>query len=185
MTKDYLFLLRGVNVGGKHPVKMATLKDDLEKLNYSKVRSYINSGNLIFSSAVEKNKIAEQLKTYFNQHYPFSIPFILLEKNELESDFRSLPVWWQNQYYRKNVLFYLQDGTKAIKLGLIEQISNNGNEKIHFGKNAIFWAVLNEEDYQKSFYHKTLLTLPIYKNVTIRNEKTYQKLISMLTIKKD
>jgi len=46
----YLALLRGVNVGGKK-LAMADLRDVAEQLGYTGVSTYIQSGNLLFSSA--------------------------------------------------------------------------------------------------------------------------------------
>jgi uncharacterized protein (DUF1697 family) len=46
-------LLRGINVGGAHVLKMATLKTLLEKLGARQVATYIQSGNVIFSGLVD------------------------------------------------------------------------------------------------------------------------------------
>ena len=49
-TGEYLSLLRGINVGGKNPVKMAALKELYEELGFFQVRTYIQSGNAVFLS---------------------------------------------------------------------------------------------------------------------------------------
>ena len=46
----YVLLLRGINVGGKNKVSMSELKEQLLKIGFDNVSSYINSGNLFFSS---------------------------------------------------------------------------------------------------------------------------------------
>jgi uncharacterized protein (DUF1697 family) len=46
----YLALLRGVNVGGKGMIKMADLKTALEAAGFDTVKTYIQSGNILFSS---------------------------------------------------------------------------------------------------------------------------------------
>src|SRR5580700_5432601 len=46
----YVAFLRGVNVGGKGIVSMAAIKEALVALGLSDVRTYINSGNVIFST---------------------------------------------------------------------------------------------------------------------------------------
>ena len=48
--KRYIALLRGINISGKNKVPMAELKQGFEKLNYTEVKTYLNSGNVIFSS---------------------------------------------------------------------------------------------------------------------------------------
>ena len=47
---QYLALLRGINVGGKNIIKMADLKASFEKMGFSNVVTYIQSGNALFQS---------------------------------------------------------------------------------------------------------------------------------------
>ncbi|MCZ6853076.1 MAG: DUF1697 domain-containing protein, partial [Gammaproteobacteria bacterium] len=44
----WIALLRGVNVGGKNILPMKELTRDLEKIGCSNVRTYIQSGNVVF-----------------------------------------------------------------------------------------------------------------------------------------
>ena len=55
----YLALLRGINVGGKNKVEMARLKTLFESIGCGDVRTYINSGNVIFTS----KRVAARLRT--------------------------------------------------------------------------------------------------------------------------
>jgi uncharacterized protein (DUF1697 family) len=66
----YLALLRGVNVGGRNKVAMADLRRIAAELGYTEVATYIQSGNLVFTSADDdtaglaralERRIAEQL----------------------------------------------------------------------------------------------------------------------------
>ena len=45
---DYLVLLRGINVGGKNIIKMDELKKIFEEMKFTDVKTYIQSGNVIF-----------------------------------------------------------------------------------------------------------------------------------------
>ncbi len=49
MTR-YALLVRGINVGGKNKVVMAELRQELTELGLGKVETYINSGNIFFTS---------------------------------------------------------------------------------------------------------------------------------------
>jgi uncharacterized protein (DUF1697 family) len=49
MTR-YVTLLRGINVGGKNPIKMADLKACFERRGFEDVATYIQSGNVLFGS---------------------------------------------------------------------------------------------------------------------------------------
>jgi uncharacterized protein (DUF1697 family) len=55
---SYVALLRGVNVGSGNRVSMADLKRVVESLGHKNVRTYVNSGNVVFSS---DSKDGEQL----------------------------------------------------------------------------------------------------------------------------
>ena len=64
--KRYVALLRGINVGGRAKVAMADLRAVFESLGFDDVRTYIQSGNVVFGSsktvdaaAVEKRIAAE------------------------------------------------------------------------------------------------------------------------------
>ena len=48
----YVALLRGVNAGGNRKVPMAELRETFADMDFSDISTYINSGNVIFSSAV-------------------------------------------------------------------------------------------------------------------------------------
>jgi uncharacterized protein (DUF1697 family) len=47
----YVALLRGINVGGRNRVAMADLRQLTEALGHTEVATYIQSGNVIFTSA--------------------------------------------------------------------------------------------------------------------------------------
>ena len=61
--KRYIAFLRGINISGKNKVPMAELKQSFEKLNYTEVKTYLNSGNVIFSSdEADTIKFASQIE---------------------------------------------------------------------------------------------------------------------------
>lgn len=48
--KTYIGLLRGINVSGQKKIRMSALITYLEELGYTDIRTYIQSGNIIFKS---------------------------------------------------------------------------------------------------------------------------------------
>jgi uncharacterized protein (DUF1697 family) len=55
---QFVCLLRGINVGGNNKVDMSALKEVFETLGFSDVKTYINSGNVIFNSKnISRDKI--------------------------------------------------------------------------------------------------------------------------------
>jgi uncharacterized protein (DUF1697 family) len=80
----YVALLRGINVGGKNIIKMAALKEAFEAIGLSKVKTYIQSGNVLFISNEEEeilcNKIEHEIQTVFG----ITTKIILRTADELE-----------------------------------------------------------------------------------------------------
>ena len=171
----YALLVRGINVGGKNKVVMAQLRQELMELGLENVETYINSGNIFFNSIVPRTKLIEKLQAFFERRYPFIQSFSLLSNQDYEKELRNLPDWWNHEMARKDVLFYTEgvDVDQAIeKVKSLELV----DEVLHFGKLGIFWGKLSEANYSKTAYHKHLLKMPFYHNITIRNANTFDKI---------
>ena len=179
----YALLVRGINVGGKNKVIMAQLRQELTELGLENVATYINSGNIFFNSIVPRTKLIENLQAFFERRYPFIQSFSLLSLEDYEKELRNLPDWWNHEMARKDVLFYTEslDVDQVIKkVNSLELV----DEVLHFGKFGIFWGKLSEASYSKTAYHKHLLKMPFYRNITIRNANTFDKIGQFLKHKK-
>ncbi|WP_019791382.1 DUF1697 domain-containing protein, partial [Streptococcus sobrinus] len=103
----YALLLRGINVGGKNKIVMSELIRQVEELGYSRVTTYINSGNLFFNSDRPESDIIAEFKDFFANLYPFVLTFALLSAKDFAAE--DLPDWWGDDLARKDVLFYTVD----------------------------------------------------------------------------
>ena len=175
----YVLLLRGINVGGKNKVAMSDLKDMISKLGYENVITYINSGNIIFDTNDNKEivrvKISHMLETF-----PFSINKVILTQEEYLDKISNLPEWWSEELFRRDVLFYSDEVDYSVMKERIKMMPLN-DEMVHFGKRAVFWGKCNEKNYLSTSYHKLLMKESFYKSITIRNAKTFEKIIELLT----
>ena len=175
----YVLLLRGINVGGKNKVAMSDLKDMISKLGYENVITYINSGNIIFDTNDNKEivrvKISHMLETF-----PFSINKVILTQEEYLDEISNLPEWWSEELFRRDVLFYSDKVDYSVMKERIKMMPLN-DEMVHFGKRAVFWGKCNEKNYLSTSYHKLLMKESFYKSITIRNAKTFEKIIELLT----
>ncbi|WP_247928703.1 DUF1697 domain-containing protein [Streptococcus mitis] len=174
MTR-YALLVRGINVGGKNKVVMAQLRQELTELGLENIETYINSGNIFFTSTAPKAQLVEKLEVFFEVHYPFIQSFSLLSQEDYEEELNNLPDWWTKDLARKDVLFYTEDLEVAQVIEAVKSLELKG-EVVHFGKLGIFWGKLSEASYSKTAYHKYLLKMPFYRQITIRNAKTFDKI---------
>ena len=83
--KRYIALLRGINVSGQKLIKMNTLKDLFIGLNYSEVNTYLQSGNMIFSTkGIDQQLIANEIEVEILKVFDFEVPVLILTMDELE-----------------------------------------------------------------------------------------------------
>ena len=178
MTR-YALLVRGINVGGKNKVVMAELRQELTELGLEKVETYINSGNIFFTSTDPKVRLVEKLEAFLAVHYPFIQSFSLLSQEDYEEELKNLPDWWTKDLARKDVLFYTEGLDVAQVIETVESLELK-DEVVHFGRLGIFCGKFSEESYYETAYHKYLLKMPFYRQITIRNAKTFNKIGQML-----
>jgi len=80
----YIALFRGVNVLGKNLLPMKELVGIFEELGFCEVRTYIQSGNVVFRSApVRKDAAATEIGAAIGSRYGFTPRILLLEPPEL------------------------------------------------------------------------------------------------------
>ncbi len=175
----YVLLLRGINVGGKNTVSMSALKEQLLSIGFEDVSSYINSGNLFFSSLENHEICSSKIRDLLETNYDFSIPFSLITKEEYLEEKVGLPDWWKEDMVRKDVLFFSCNFNKSSILDFIDNATFY-NEVVYVGRNAVFWGKYDESEYLKTTYHKKLIKQDFYKKITIRNSNTFEKIAKIL-----
>lgn len=181
MKITYCLLLRGINLGKDNKVSMPTLKEQLSSLGLEEVSSYINTGNLFFSSDIPYDDLISQIAGLWSIYYDFEIPFTLLAKEKLLAEEQNLPAWWQdNTAYRRDALFYLPPVTKEAVADLLPTWSLTEGENYHLGETALFWLTPAKEGYSKTAHAKKIMTKPFNQMVTLRNAFTFQKLVSLV-----
>jgi uncharacterized protein (DUF1697 family) len=87
----WIALFRGINVGGRNLMPMASLKTLLESIGCKNVQTYIQSGNVIFESLNAKQSLHAKIASAIEVRFGFSAQLILLTKSELENAINSNP----------------------------------------------------------------------------------------------
>ena len=61
---------------------------------FENVKTYLNSGNVIFSSRENIEKITKQIEEMLKKNYDFKIPVFVLEQEKLKDILEHAPIWW-------------------------------------------------------------------------------------------
>ncbi|NJL15352.1 MAG: DUF1697 domain-containing protein [Microscillaceae bacterium] len=76
--------LRGINIGSHYKVPMALLKEEMIKLGFSKVHTFLNTGNIVFASEqARSDTLNTLLETHLQKVFGFSIPVMLRTEEEI------------------------------------------------------------------------------------------------------
>ena len=179
---EYVALLRGINVGGNNKVVMSELREQVAAVGFGHVRTYINSGNLLFEAEDQASRedVAQTVEDILARHYDFPIRLALLTAQDYLAQLDELPDWWHGEVARRDALFYTRGLDRHHVRERIEAMEL-GDEAVHFGEHAVFWGKFDEKSFLKTAYHKRLLREEFYRQVTIRSGSTVEKIAALLS----
>lgn len=177
--KIYIALLRGINVGGANTVSMKELKACFEKLGYAHVETYINSGNVLFTT--QENSLELLTKTIERAlHATFGFPIRVLVKpaEVLERIVEKIPPSWTNDAEQKTDILFLWKNYASLDSLKLLTLTPNVDE-VEYIEEAIVWHSIRS-DYKHSGMHAFIGT-QLYKHMTTRNVNTVRKLVIKIT----
>lgn len=87
----HVALLRGINVGGKNILPMKELARMFADAGCTNVRTYIQSGNVIFEKSAATTKLADMIAANIEKRFGFRIPVILRSSEQMRKTIRDNP----------------------------------------------------------------------------------------------
>src|SRR6185503_11315142 len=87
----FVALYRGINVGGKHAVKMESLRAMHARLGHQRVQSYIQSGNVVFAAKGSPAAIARKTAAAFASEYGFAAQVLIVDAKRWGTIVKSNP----------------------------------------------------------------------------------------------
>jgi uncharacterized protein (DUF1697 family) len=175
----YIIMLRGINLGAKRKMPMPELKILLAKLGFSDIETYIQSGNVVCKSDVEKSEqiLEKEIEMAILEQFGFDVPVMIRNKTDFEQVFNQNP-------------FIGKDGVDIEKLHVtfLEKIP----ESVHLDKINTYnyepdiFEIKNKDvylhcpiDYGHTKLSNTFFESKLKMKTTTRNWKTVTKLASM------
>jgi len=170
----YVAFLRGINVGGKGIVSMAAIKDALVDLGLSDVRTYINSGNVIFSArASDVETLRTRIEKALEKHTGMPIKVLVMDHKALKKLVDAIPRNWVDDKTMRTYVLLLWKELDDRKI--LERLPvRPGIDNVRYTPGAVIWQV-DRKDIAKSRMNRIIGT-PDYKQITIRSANTMRKL---------
>jgi uncharacterized protein (DUF1697 family) len=121
--KTYIALFRGINVGGHHMLPMKQLTVVLEQNDCLNVRTYIQSGNVIFRSATsDVGRLSKRLAAAISKSHGFEPELVVLTQSELETAAAGNPFPEAIENPKSLHLFFLAERPKKPDLKACEAL---------------------------------------------------------------
>lgn len=174
----YVALLRGINVGGNNIIDMKLLKETFIKKGMESVRTYINSGNVIFSDAIHtQTEIATLLQEAIYEDFKLDVRVLIRSLDEFNQIMKVLPDSWVNDKNNKCDVLFLWDEVETDMV--IEKLTIKPSiDTVIYSPGTILWKV-DKSNVTKSGLMK-LASLPLYKKMTVRNVNTTRKIFEIM-----
>jgi uncharacterized protein (DUF1697 family) len=163
-----------VNVGGKGIVSMAAIKEALVALGLTEVRTYINSGNIIFSSsATDLRRLTARIEKALEEHTGMAIKVLVRDHESLKKMVAAIPRGWVDDKTMRTYVLLLWK--ELDDRGIIKRLpAKAGIDELKYTPGAVVWRV-DRENVGRSQMNRIVGT-PMYRQITIRSANTMRKL---------
>ncbi len=173
----YVSLLRGINVGGKNKVKMETLREVCSTLGFKDVKTYINSGNVVFETRKSDNKkLAARIAKAIEKEFSLTIKVIVRKMPEIENIIENNPFEGQFENDKDLHVFFLDDEMPKEKC---EMLLSNNNENEMFAVRGLEIFCLLRIGFLDSVAGKGYIDKKLKIPTTARNWRTVNKIAKL------
>ncbi len=173
----YAAFLRGINVGGKNKIKMETLREMFYSLGFENVKSYINSGNVIFETAkTDDKKLAAKIESAIEKEFSLSIKVMVRKIDEIKQLVKNNPFEGQFENDKDLHVFFLDEELSEEKCAALLS-NNNENEQFAVRNREIF--CLLRVSVLDSLIGKDYIGKKLKVSATARNWRTVNKVLEL------
>ena len=171
-------MLRGINVSGQKIIKMDDLRKTYESVGFKSVRSYVQSGNILFSSVKEPTlKLSVQIAQIILKEFGFQVGIIVKTGNEMAGVVKNNPFLKEKgiDSARLYVTFLSQIPEKAALKRLDSLLS--GQERFYYSGKEIY--IHCPDGYGKTKFSNNNVERILETVATTRNWRTVTNLHGM------
>jgi uncharacterized protein (DUF1697 family) len=175
----YISFIRGINVNGKNPVKMSDLVVHYEDLGFNNIRTYIQSGNVIFElEPKEIFRLENEIQKMFLQAFGYEVRVFVLTRESLQRIYQNNPFIQAGASNLDKLHLTLLSGIPAseniIKLPELKE-SEDQYEMI---ENAIY--IYCENGYGRTKLNNNFFERKLKLSATTRNWTTIESLVKLM-----
>ncbi len=174
----YIALLRGINIGGRNIILKDDLRDCFESLGCQGVRTYIQSGNVLFRSKMtDPEALTAVIEKGLSARFAYEATVALLSMDQYQAAVLSAPVEWGKIAARNHYAAFTLDCICPQKVLESLPAPKRRIEQVSAGRYALFWSV--SKTMQSKATISKLAAAPMYQKLTMRTHNTVYKLLDL------
>ncbi len=174
----YVALLRSVNVAGHGRLAMSDLRASFDALDYDNVRTYIQTGNVLFTTSSKSEKsVVSAIETQLAFDFGDSPAVLLRTVSELQSVGRSSPYAKAGANPSRHHVTFLANVPTATALAALSPLPPSRNDELVVDGREVY--VHTPDGYHDTKYSGSFLERRLGMVSTTRNWNTVQKLCEL------
>lgn len=172
----YVAFLRGINVGGKTIIKMELLREVFSSLGFENVKTYIQSGNVMFETRkTGDEKLAAKIEAAIEQEF-FKTPVMVRSIEEIRDSVESNPFAGEEFEDKLFHLIFLSEKLSDENAEML--LSNNSKNEKFAVRNREVYCLLRD-GFSNSLLGKKYIDNKLKTPATARNWRTMKKLLEL------
>jgi uncharacterized protein (DUF1697 family) len=175
---SYIHVLRGINVSGQRIIKMDQLRKMYENLGFRNVKTYLQSGNVVFQgNDIELAEMEKLISGQIAADFGFQVPVIALTVNRLKKIIAENP--FPSDTHKDQGFMhvtFLSAAPSDFNINKIDEKKQIG-EEVSLSENAVF--LYCPHGYGKTRLSNNFLEVTLHVTATTRNWRTVTELLQM------
>lgn len=176
--QTYIAILRGINVSGHKMIKMEALRNILEDLKFKNIKTYIQSGNIVFQDKkTDTDVLAKKIAKTISENFNFEVPVMVKEEKEFIDVLNNNPfLTKRKEDISKLHVTFLSDVPEKVNVDKIKEGSYQSDEFIIKEKAVYLFC---PDGYGNTKLNNTFFENKLKVTATTRNWKTITELVNM------
>jgi uncharacterized protein (DUF1697 family) len=175
----YIAFLRGINVGGNHLIKMEYLRALFAALDFENVKTYIQSGNVIFETEEKDSvKLAAKIEREIEKAVGYEVKTMPRTLDELREIAAHNP--FKAETNAKSYICFLSAAPDAERKDSLLALAND-YEAFHF-RGREMYCLIRPNNPAKELFANNFIEKHLKVSATTRNLTTVNKILGLFDV---
>jgi uncharacterized protein (DUF1697 family) len=174
----YIAMFRGINVSGHNIIKMEQLRASFVTLGYSNIKTYVQSGNVVFETTNDSAaNLSKKIEQKIIRDFGFSVRVFLMTSKKMEETVKRCPfLKAPNIDHSKLHVTFLSDDPPETALEQLQPLAVKPEQLRIVGREVYLYC---PNGYGRTKLSNTAIETKLSVGATTRNWNTVNTLLTM------